>query len=201
MPFYSYECVRERGGCGQEWKEFKSIAARRNVECPACLMHGDHKAKDPITGRSDHVIIIDVRNRQLISSIDHQDGRTGEPISMPAYGPDVTVTSRRQIKELREKTREKYFNDTDGEKTVVRPVQHKDGKVTLERFTRKHEGIDLGEIHTMEDPPSGRRRSALDPTKYEDDHIAELEEEVGPETPEEMAEAIEIEAKTRKAAK
>ena len=103
MPTYHYWCP----GCNNEKKEFRYMADR-------------HQSCD--CGYEFSIVPQRVR---VISDIDWQDGRCGDPIDMgAALGGQQWVGSRRAHKDALKRAREKYVEET---------------------------GIDLGEYHVVED--------------------------------------------------
>jgi hypothetical protein len=186
MPTYSYICHKDRGGCGQEWQDFKPIHARRNVMCPNCYSDAnENNHYDPETHTYLPRIEIILRNPpQVISDIDHQDGRLGESVEMPGLGPDVRVSSRRELRDQLKRTRDEMWERTQGEHSTIRPFQDDNGKIVMEKVTTKSEGFDVGEIVPMEDKPEiqndPRDPGFVQQGKPLREVEAELEHELGP---------------------
>jgi hypothetical protein len=85
-----------------------------------------------------------------MKDVDSYDGRVHEPIPMPAFGPNVVLSSRSQLKALQERARQTTWDRTTGDKTHM--VRDPDtGK--LEKVTVKGKEIDMGEVHTLEKRP------------------------------------------------
>ena len=150
MPMYTYECLVEAGGCSQVFREFRPMHARQNVLCPNCMNDGNETFVDAL-GNTRHRVEAQMPKVQVISDVDHQDGRTGDRIPMPTYGPGVSVGSRRELKELRERARESYEKET---------------------------GIDPGPIDHVDKREEHHVVSPFDPTKTHEEHYAELKKRV-----------------------
>ena len=113
---------------------------------------------------------------QVIHSLDHMDGNTGDDVLIPTLGANVRVRTRSQLQESRDRVRERYFQRTDGPQVVQK--QHFDertGRVLMEPETVQKNGIDIGELHDVETP---RPPSLPDP--------------FNPATPAEKAEKAEV---------
>lgn len=141
MPVYKYSC----NDCGQPFSQTKSIEARYNVECPCCGAWGGREKKD-----GSRSISITPPKIHFIRDIDSTEGRVHDAVPMPAFGPDVAVTSRSQLRDLQKDAREKIMESTGGRKTlnVTDPETGKRETITVER-----EPLDVGEIHTAESRP------------------------------------------------
>lgn len=141
MPTYKFTCLE----CGQPFSNVKSIEARYNVECPCCGAWGGHVKKDG-TRR----IRIEIPKVNFIRDIDSTEGRVHDAVPMPAFGKDVAITSRSQLRDLQKDAREKIMESTGGKKTlnVTDPETGARETVTVER-----EALDVGEIHTAESRP------------------------------------------------
>ena len=100
----------------------------------------------------------------FVRDISSQEGRTNEAVAMPAFGKNVHITSRRQLKELQKRTRDRMWEETFGEHHhfVDDPETGKKEKITI-----NSEGIDSGEIHTQEKPATEYKGE--DPKKVLDD--------------------------------
>lgn len=153
MPLYSYVCLPEAGGCGQPFREFRPMHARQNVLCPNCMNDGNETFVDDL-GHTRHRVEAQMPKVQVISDIDHQDGRTGDRIPMPTYGVGVTVGSRRELAELRERARENYVNEV---------------------------GIDPGPIDHVDKCDQHKVVSPFDSSKTHEEHYAELVKRVQPD--------------------
>lgn len=143
---YWYHCHKDMGGCGHEFSTRKSIESRHEVECPCCGAWGGHVKKN---GR--RVVEIFLPTPPNISvDISSQDGRINDAVHMPAFGKDVYLTSRSQLRDLQKDAREKIMESTGGKKVlnVTDPDTGRREKVTVER-----EALDVGEIHTAESRP------------------------------------------------
>jgi hypothetical protein len=79
--------------------------------------------------------------------LENQEGRYADRIPMPAFGPGVTVGSRRELKELQKRLPETLYNRTEGDHETfkVDPTTGKKEKVTI-----RSQGIELGEVRTSE---------------------------------------------------
>lgn len=141
MPVYKYTCLE----CQQPFSQTKSIDARYNVECPCCGAWGGHVKKD-----GSRRIEIQIPRVNFIRDIDSTEGRVHEAVPMPAFGKDVAITSRSQLRALQKDAREKIMESTGGKKTlrVTDPETGARETVTVER-----EPLDVGEIHTAESRP------------------------------------------------
>jgi hypothetical protein len=179
MPLYSYECR----ACGNIWRDNKPMAARLAVMCTICQSQPQELMPDPDdnTRMVSKVYMLMPQNVTFISDITHQDGAGGEPIHQPGLGKDVYVSSRRQLKEEREKVREKLFNDTDGEHRTLRPFRDPgSGKIIHDFVTHHNTGHDIGEIVTMEEGMDGNNvMSAFDEGKTLAETEAELAADIG----------------------
>jgi hypothetical protein len=140
MPNYEYHC----SVCGQDFTDTKSIESRDEVFCPGCLNYaGGNKGNGTIS--------IFLSKLRVTRALDRQDGRMGEDIPMPAYGPNVTIRTRRQLTNLQKAAREKLLERTRGEHSTLVPTHDpKTGKIVMEKITVKSDGIDIGEPHTLE---------------------------------------------------
>lgn len=140
MPTYSYHCRKDRNGCGQEFRDNRSFRTINDAMCPYC----GSSARPNRHG----VATVEVLMPRVghISDVDHQEGRTGDKVFMPAYGKHVS--SRREISELQKQARENLFNRTAGrhEHFIRDPETGNVEKVTVES-----KGIDIGEIRTAGD--------------------------------------------------
>ena len=155
MPTYRYECQE----CKHRWSEFKPQHDRHNIICPGCTTDGNETTRHPIKGTTEHKVkMVWEKAPNTISDIDWQDGRTGEAVPMPSLGPNVSVSSRRQLAEATRRVREAHFNATDGEHTTTRPVPDGKGGVTTEKVTTTTTGVDLGEIVPVEKPKRTPRK-------------------------------------------
>ncbi len=136
LPSYSFEC----GKCGNEFGVFRLYRKKHTVKCPKCRS-GYEKLRE----------IFGVP--YVISDISHTEGRTGEDLDMShALGDGVTISSRRQLAEYKRLTRDRYFHNTDGSRRVLKPFVDPDsGKITMDYVTVKSNGIDLGEIHEVDE--------------------------------------------------
>ena len=174
MPMYSYECRV----CGNIWRDEKTMAARYSVMCTGCQSVPQEKFPNPedTSEMIPKVMMLMPQNVQFISDISHQDGRTGESVPQPGLGKDVHISSRRELNEVRKRVREKMFNDTDGDRRVLRPFRDPGtGKIVKDFVTHHNTGFDIGEIHTMDESrKTNEIMSAFDEGKT----LAETEREL-----------------------
>lgn len=146
MPTYSYECLRSGGGCGQTWKDMKSISGRYHVMCPNCYQDGLETFTHE-SGQLFHKVEINMDMPPMVmKGITFQDGNMGEPISLPSLGPDVRISSRAGLKDALERAREAYYKATDGEHVSHVPTEQPDGTFVMEKITHQRQGVDLGRI-------------------------------------------------------
>ena len=145
MPTYHLWCRKDRGGCGHTFKVTKSIDSRYKAYCPGCGQYGGRLNRHGV-----RIFDIIPPKIQHLRDIDHMDGNTGADIPMPAFGPDVRISSRRQLSEHQKRAREIMWNRTEGrhESMVKDPDTGAMEKVTVESA-----GIDVGEIRTLESKP------------------------------------------------
>jgi putative FmdB family regulatory protein len=137
MPSYSFECRK----CNHKFGVYVGMRDLEICRCPKCKAKHEHL--DQIYGVP-----------YIISDVSHQEGRTGhEDLDMThVFGPGARISSRRQLKQYKDLTRDKYFRDTDGKREVMKPFKDPDtGKIHMEKVTREQNGIDLGEIHEVDE--------------------------------------------------
>ena len=129
--------------------------ARRNVMCPNCYSDGNetNHYNEETNTYLPRIDIIPPANINVISDIDHQDGRTGEVIEMPGLGPGATVRSRRELRDKIKRAREEMWKRTEGEHTTTRPFRDDDGNIVMDEVTTKSEGFDMGELVPVEKKP------------------------------------------------
>ena len=139
-PQFSYECL----DCKQPFTQRKSFESMMNVECPCCGAWGG-----TVNRHGKRKIERIFKAPQIMKDIDSQDGRTGDAVQMPGFDGKPWVRSRRQLTDLQKRTREAIYERTRGDHTTT-IRDPKTGKE--EKHTVTSEGIDPGEIHTMEGP-------------------------------------------------
>ncbi len=161
MPVYLWHCYH----CGHEFSLFKQYKDQ-NVDCVACGSSGLETFVDK-DGDKHWKVERQFCRINIISSIENTEGRVGEPVDMSmALGPEgKNITSRRALRELKDKIREKTFLATDGPKTVMKEfVDAGSGKVYREKVTNNVTGFDMGELHRAEETPeSNEIQSAFVP--------------------------------------
>lgn len=161
MPLYMYKCQP----CGHEFSLMKAMHDN-NVDCIACGASGYETMINPDTGDTIYKVVRVYKRINVVSDIDSSEGRVGEAIDMSvALGAEArNVTSRSQLRELKKRTRERVFNQTDGPKTVMREfVDAGTGKRYREQVTNNVTGLDLGEIHRVESQGENEIQSAFVP--------------------------------------
>lgn len=183
---YHYECRKKYGGCGQTWRENREMDRRRDsLMCPNCMMTGDVLRPNPYKPQERLPVIDFVWDKmpQVISDVDHQDGRTGDGIYLPAFGDKAY--SRTQIREMKKRARERHFEKTRGSHSTMVPVKdEKTGKVVMEKVTTESEGFDMGEVVEIDSSPEEANQPLsefADGNKTLKQHDRELREELGPE--------------------
>jgi putative FmdB family regulatory protein len=178
MPLYRYSCLREAGGCGHEFKEFKPMHARQNVMCPNCSNYGQEQYVDADGVKRYRVEILVPERVNFVSDIDSQDGRIGDTITLST---GHKVSSRRSKKDALRRAREEMFEATDGPKQQMRKFVDPDtGKVSFETVTVNRKGIDHGELHDVEVAEVAKpQRSPFNPNKSIDQDIADTKRELG----------------------
>ncbi len=163
LPGYSYECEK----CEHVSVYYRGMKDVNQSKCRKCKAGPEHLKQ--VWPSAPYVI----------SDVSHQEGRTGEDLAMPIFGKNVRVASRRQIKEYKRLTRDKYWADTDRTHSVLKPFKDPEtGKITMEKVTRKGRGIDLGEIHEIEspDPPKvDKKKEEREWQKLEQKAAAQVE--------------------------
>lgn len=170
MPLYSYECLKERGGCSQTWKEDKPMHDRQNVMCPNCMSYGVEKPwfDDQVQQFVSQVTILPPKVN-VIHDIDHQEGRTGDKVDFThVLGPGAHIGSRRDLEEAKKRVRERLYEMTNGDHPTLRPYRKDpndpESPVEFAITTRTTEGYDMGELVPMENNPE-RANSPKNPYK------------------------------------
>lgn len=160
MALKEYECLPEAGGCGSKFREDRPVDFTYHITCPMCGMDGRQTfVSKEYGGKTLHRIEwIPPRSIYHTPDIDHAEGRTGDGLPMPAYGANVRVSSRRQLKELREKTREKLHEVHGFDPGPIGHVDRNDADAIVERAGR----------------------SPFKPSLTIDEHLKELEKSIGP---------------------
>jgi hypothetical protein len=99
--------------------------------------------------------LIPWRTLNFISDIDNTEGRINSGLDMSHIHPGAhDVRSRRQLRELNARMPERYFERTNGEFSVLKPITDPGtGRVTVEKVTNHRKGIEIGEIHQMDSIP------------------------------------------------
>ena len=138
-----------RPTCNKWWWQRVAEDKERDVYCPRCKAKG---TDDIILDGEKRPMIeaIGIRAPGQMKDVDSYDGKVHEDVPMPAFGPNATISSRSQLKELQEKAREITWKRTTGDKShMVRDPET--GKI--EKVTVKGKEIDIGEVHTLEKRP------------------------------------------------
>jgi len=148
MPIYDYQCHM----CRVTFTEQKNFLDN-GVECPNChavgtdTYYNETFGKDtPQVGRIWFRINV---NTGFASSA----GPVGGTDFSHVLGEDGKyIASEKQLNEYLKMTRDKYFDQTNGIQSVMRPVQNETtGEITMEKFSHKTEGVDLGELHVIDE--------------------------------------------------
>jgi len=186
-PVYRYKCMKERGGCDTEWNDSKPIHARHDVMCAYCSATANEAIwVDPVSRKRKPVVELLLPDRvHVISDIDWQDGRTGDPVEIPSLGPGHKVSSRSELTEDLKRLREAYFEQTDGPKEITKHYRKDpndpESPIVEEKVTKYRKGIDLGEIHPVDDLPAvlNDPASSFEPGKKLSETEKDLEKRVG----------------------
>jgi hypothetical protein len=152
-----------------------------NVDCIACEASGYETMAHPETGQKTYKIVRLYKRVNVISDMDSSEGRVGEAVDMSvALGAEArNVTSRSQLRELKKRTRERVFNQTDGPKTVMREfVDAGTGKRYRENVTNNVTGLDLGEIHRVESQGENEIQSAFEPGETIEKTVSDLDKRI-----------------------
>jgi hypothetical protein len=160
VPLKEYECLREAGGCGSKFRETRPVEFTYEVTCPMCGADGRQTfTSSEYGGKTLHRIEwLPPQSIYHTPDLDHAEGRTGDSVPMPAYGPNVRVSSRRQLKNLREKAREAIHAAHGIDPGPIGHVDRNDADAIVE----------------------AAGRSPFKPQLTIDQHLKELEQSVGP---------------------
>lgn len=149
MPIYYFQCQM----CSTTFIDQKNYLDN-GAECPNCEARGDETFPNPEYGNRDmpKVCRVWMNAPAMPKGLSLANGGQGLDYSHVFGEQGKMIASERELKDYLKLTRDKYFAQTNGVKSVMRPVKNeRTGEVTMEKFSHEQQGVDLGEMHIVEE--------------------------------------------------
>ncbi len=148
MPIYNFQCQM----CKSTFVEQRNMKDN-GVECHCCGALGTDTYMDPDFGREmPQVCRVWARINVSTGFASSASPAGGDDWSHVLGEKGTHIASEKQLNEYLKVTRDKYFAQTNGIKSVMRPIQNETtGEVTMEKFSHDAVGTDLGELHIVEE--------------------------------------------------